>query len=84
MSRTARWQMLAVLTSMACLVSCGGDPVLEAAGEPTKAVKIETYPDPPPEVAEAPPAKEIASAILPGAEHLIEYHVVTKGRNNFV
>jgi len=33
-----------------------------------------------PWVAEAPPAKEIASAILPGAEHLIEYHVVTKGR----
>ena len=33
-----------------------------------------------PWVAEAPPAREIVGAILPGAEHLIEYHVVTKGR----
>src|SRR5690242_19771815 len=33
-----------------------------------------------PWVAEAPPAGEIAAAILPGAEHMIEYHVVTKGR----
>ncbi|MGE5172184.1 MAG: AraC family transcriptional regulator [Rudaea sp.] len=32
-----------------------------------------------PWVAEAPPAREIAPAILPGAEHLIEYHVVTQG-----
>ena len=32
-----------------------------------------------PWVAEAPAAREIASAILPGAEHLIEYHVVTQG-----
>ena len=29
---------------------------------------------------EAPPAKEIAGAVLPGAEHVMEYHVVTKGR----
>lgn len=27
----------------------------------------------------APPAAEIASAVLPGAEHVMEYHVVTKG-----
>ena len=33
-----------------------------------------------PWVAEAPPAREIAPAILPGAEHMIEYHVVTRGR----
>ena len=33
-----------------------------------------------PWVAEAPRAKVIAAAILPGVEHLIEYHVVTKGR----
>ena len=32
-----------------------------------------------PWVAEAPAAQEIASAIMPGVEHLIEYHVVTKG-----
>jgi AraC-like DNA-binding protein len=32
-----------------------------------------------PWVAEAPAAREIAPAILPGAEHLIEYHVVTQG-----
>ena len=29
--------------------------------------------------AEAPPSKDIASAVLPGAEHVIEYHVVTSG-----
>jgi AraC-like DNA-binding protein len=33
-----------------------------------------------PWVAEAPAAKEIVAAILPGAEHMIEYHVVTRGR----
>ena len=33
-----------------------------------------------PWVAEAPHAREIAAAILPGAEHMIEYHVVTRGR----
>ena len=33
-----------------------------------------------PWVAEAPPAREIAAAIMPGAEHMIEYHVVTQGR----
>ena len=33
-----------------------------------------------PWVAEAPPAREIVTAILPGAEHMIEYHVVTSGR----
>jgi AraC-like DNA-binding protein len=32
-----------------------------------------------PWVAEAPPAREIVAAIMPGAEHLIEYHVVTSG-----
>jgi len=32
-----------------------------------------------PWVAEAPAASEIASAILPGAEHLMEYHVMTRG-----
>ena len=32
-----------------------------------------------PWVAEAPPARDITAAILPGAEHMIEYHVVTKG-----
>lgn len=32
-----------------------------------------------PWVAEAPPAREIVAAILPGAEHMIEYHVVTRG-----
>jgi AraC-like DNA-binding protein len=32
-----------------------------------------------PWVAEAPPAREIAPAILPGAGHMIEYHVVTQG-----
>jgi len=29
--------------------------------------------------AEAPPAKEIAAAVMPGVEHVMEYHVVTKG-----
>ncbi len=29
--------------------------------------------------AEAPPASEIASAVMPGAEHVIEYHMVAKG-----
>jgi len=33
-----------------------------------------------PWVAEAPHAREIAPAIIPGADHLIEYHVVTRGR----
>ncbi|HVW29850.1 MAG TPA: AraC family transcriptional regulator [Polyangiaceae bacterium] len=32
-----------------------------------------------PWVAEAPPASAIAPHIMPGAEHVIEYHVVTKG-----
>jgi AraC-like DNA-binding protein len=30
-------------------------------------------------VAEAPPAREIAAAVLPGAEHVMEYHVVIAG-----
>lgn len=30
--------------------------------------------------AEAPPAKDIAGAVIPGAEHVMEYHVITKGR----
>lgn len=29
--------------------------------------------------AEAPPAREIAAAVLPGAEHVMEYHMVAKG-----
>jgi AraC-like DNA-binding protein len=29
--------------------------------------------------AEAPPAKEIAEAVMPGAEHVMEYHMVAKG-----
>ena len=33
----------------------------------------------PPWVAAAPAAQEIASAVMPGVQHLIEYHVVTKG-----
>jgi AraC-like DNA-binding protein len=32
-----------------------------------------------PWVAEAPPATELASYIMPGAEHVIEYHVVVSG-----
>ena len=31
------------------------------------------------EAAEAPASKDIASAVMPGAEHVIEYHVVTDG-----
>lgn len=30
-------------------------------------------------VAEAPPAREIAPAVMPGAEHVIEYHMMAKG-----
>jgi len=30
-------------------------------------------------VAEAPPSSEIAAAVMPGAERVIEYHVVTEG-----
>jgi len=33
-----------------------------------------------PWVAEAPAARDIAAAILPGVEHMIEYHVITQGR----
>jgi AraC-like DNA-binding protein len=29
--------------------------------------------------AEAPPAGDIAAAVMPGAEHVMEYHVITKG-----
>lgn len=29
--------------------------------------------------AEAPPAEEIAGAVIPGAEHVMEYHVITRG-----
>lgn len=29
--------------------------------------------------AEAPPSREIAEAVMPGAEHVMEYHVLTKG-----
>lgn len=32
-----------------------------------------------PWVAEAPPSAEIAAAVAPGAQHAIEYHVVTRG-----
>jgi AraC-like DNA-binding protein len=32
-----------------------------------------------PWVAEAPPAKAVAAAVMPGSEHVIEYHVVTRG-----
>lgn len=32
-----------------------------------------------PWVAEAPPSAQIADAVLPGAQHAIEYHVVTRG-----
>jgi AraC-like DNA-binding protein len=32
-----------------------------------------------PWVAEAPPAAQIASEVMPGAQHTIEYHVVTRG-----
>lgn len=30
--------------------------------------------------AEAPPSREIAAAVMPGADHVIEYHVVTEGQ----
>ncbi|MEM5385546.1 AraC family transcriptional regulator [Paraburkholderia phymatum] len=30
--------------------------------------------------AEAPPAREIADAVMPESEHVMEYHVVTRGR----
>lgn len=33
----------------------------------------------PPWVAEAPPSAQIADAIKPGAQHAIEYHVITRG-----
>ena len=29
--------------------------------------------------AEAPASREIAEAVMPGAEHVMEYHVITKG-----
>ena len=29
--------------------------------------------------AEAPPAHEIAGAVMPGCEHVIEYHMIAKG-----
>src|SRR3954471_20086665 len=29
--------------------------------------------------AEAPPAREIAGSVLPGAEHVMEYHVIMHG-----
>jgi AraC-like DNA-binding protein len=32
-----------------------------------------------PWVAEAPPSAKIANAVMPGAQHAIEYHVVTRG-----
>jgi AraC-like DNA-binding protein len=32
-----------------------------------------------PWAAEAPPARDIAAAIMPAAEHVMEYHVVTRG-----
>jgi AraC-like DNA-binding protein len=32
-----------------------------------------------PWVAEAPPAAQIADEVMPGAQHVIEYHVVTRG-----
>ena len=32
-----------------------------------------------PWVAEAPPARELATYVMPGAEHVIEYHVLTSG-----
>src|SRR3954453_12313887 len=32
-----------------------------------------------PWVAEAPPAAQIANEVMPGAQHVIEYHVVTRG-----
>lgn len=38
--------------------------------------RVEAFP---PFVAEAPPAKTVAPHVMPGAEHVIEYHVVTRG-----
>ena len=32
-----------------------------------------------PWVAEAPPAAQVADDVMPGAQHVIEYHVVTRG-----
>ena len=32
-----------------------------------------------PWVAEAPPSAQIADAVMPGAQHAIEYHVLTRG-----
>jgi Cupin len=32
-----------------------------------------------PWVAEAPPAAQIAEEVMPGAQHVIEYHVVARG-----
>jgi AraC-like DNA-binding protein len=32
-----------------------------------------------PWVAEAPPSAQIANAVMPGAQHAIEYHVITRG-----
>src|SRR5687768_15046762 len=29
--------------------------------------------------AESPPAREIAEAVMPGSEHVMEYHMVAKG-----
>jgi hypothetical protein len=31
-------------------------------------------------VAEAPPARDIAAAVMAGSEHVMEYHVLTRGR----
>jgi AraC-like DNA-binding protein len=31
-------------------------------------------------VAEAPPSREIGAAVMPGAEHVVEYHVVVSGQ----
>lgn len=30
-------------------------------------------------VAEAPPSREIAGAVLPGADHVLAYHMIVKG-----
>src|SRR5215469_5868949 len=32
-----------------------------------------------PWVAEAPPAAQIANKVMPGAQHVIEYHVIARG-----
>src|SRR5262245_7952442 len=32
-----------------------------------------------PWVAEAPPSAQISDAVMPGAQHAIEYHVLTRG-----